>query len=73
MQWKRVKQFLQVFFNIGDCQTTSDGHHGTPNQSMAAAEWAYQVADSAQKQGHILTSQDFTAMFDAALPQILAH
>ena len=73
MQWKRVKQFLQVFFNIGDCQTTSDGHHGTPNQRIAAAEWAYQVANSAQKQGHILTSQAFTAMFDAALPQILAH
>ena len=73
MQWKRVKQFLQVFFNIGDCQTTSDGHHGTPNQRIAAAEWAYGVSNNAQKQGHILTSQAFTGMFDAALPQILAH
>ena len=73
MQWKRVKQFLQVFFNIGDCATTSNGHHGTPNQRMAAAQWAYEVANNAQKQGHILTSQAFTALFDAALPQILAH
>ncbi len=73
MQWKRVKQFLQVFFNIGDCAFTSNGHHGTPNQRMASAQWAYEVANNAQKQGHILTSQEFTAMFDAALPQILAH
>jgi hypothetical protein len=73
MQWKRVKQFLQVFFNIGDCQFTSDGHHGTPTQRMAAAEWAYSVANDAQKQGHILTSQEFTALFEVQLTEILTH
>ncbi len=73
MQWKRVKQFLQVFFNTGDCSFTSNGHHGTPTQRMAAAEWGYSVADNAQKQGHILTSQQFTAMFEAQLPSILLH
>jgi hypothetical protein len=73
MQWKRVRQFLQVFFNVGDCQTTSPGHHGTPNQRMAASEWAYNLANDAQKQGHILSSQEFTALFEAALPQILNH
>lgn len=73
MQWKRVKQFLQVFFNIGDCQFTSDGHHGTPTQRMAAAEWGYSVANDAQKQGHILTAQQFTALFEAQLPSIILH
>ena len=73
MQWKRVKQFLQVFFNIGDCAFTSTGHHGTPTQRMASAEWAYNVANNAQKQGHILTSQQFTALFEAQLPEILMH
>jgi hypothetical protein len=73
MQWKRVKQFLQVFFNIGDCQTTIPGHHGTPNQRMAAAEWAYNLANDAHKQGHILSSEKFTSLFEAALPQILMH
>lgn len=73
MQWKRVKQFLQVFFNIGDCAFTNDGHHGTPTQRMAAAEWAYSVANNAQKQGHILTSQEFTALFEAQLPEIVSH
>jgi hypothetical protein len=73
MQWKRVRQFLQVFFNIGDCQTTSSTHHGTPRQRMASAEWAYNLANDSHKQGHILSSQEFTALFGAALPQILMH
>ncbi|MGN6619176.1 MAG: hypothetical protein ACTHJ5_18515 [Ilyomonas sp.] len=73
MQWKRVKQFLQVFFNIGDCQFNDVGHHGTPAQRMAAAEWAYSVADNAQKQGHILSSRQFVQLFEAAYPSILAH
>jgi hypothetical protein len=71
MQWKRVKQFLQVFFNLGDCYFESYNHHGTPTQRMAAAEWGYQLADNAQKQGHILTAQKFVKLFDAALPKIV--
>ncbi len=73
MQWKRVKQFLQVFFNIGDCSFSSDGHHGTPTQRMAAAEWGYSVADNAKKQGHILTAQEFTALFEAQLPVFITR
>ena len=71
MQWKRVKQFLQVFLNIGDCAFTSTNHHGTPTQRMAAAEWGYSVADNAQKQGHILSAEEFVALFDAQLPYIV--
>ena len=71
MQWKRVQQFLQVFFNIGDCSFKSDNHHGTPTQRMAAAEWAYNLANDAQKQGHILSAQEFAVLFDAQLPQLI--
>jgi hypothetical protein len=73
MQWKRVKEFLQVFFNIGDCQFASIQHHGTPTQRMAAAEFGYQTANNAQKQGHIMSSADFIALFDAALPAIVSN
>lgn len=73
MQWKRVQQFLAVFFNIGDCSVNSSGHHGTPAQRMASAQWGYSVADDAQKQGHILTAQEFTTRFEAQLPAILAN
>jgi len=71
MQWKRVQQFLQVFFNIGDCGFTNEGHHGTPTQRMAAAEWGYNLANNAQKQGHILTSQEFARLFEAQLPELV--
>lgn len=73
MQWKRVQQFLQVFYNIGDCGFTSEGHHGTPTQRMAAAEWGYSVANNAQKQGHILTAQQFAALFEAQLPSLITQ
>jgi hypothetical protein len=71
MQWKRVQLFLNVFFNIGDCSFTSAGHHGTPTQRMAAAKWGYEVANAAQKQGHILTAQEFTSKFEAQLPRLI--
>jgi hypothetical protein len=73
MQWKRVQKFLEVFFNLGDCSFDNDGHHGTPTQRMAAARFGYTVANEAQKQGHILTAQQFTALFEAALPGIIAQ
>ena len=73
MQWKRVQQFLNVFFNIGDCSFDSDGHHGTPAERMAAAQWGYTVANKAQKQGHILTSQQFAALFSKQLPVLVAR
>ncbi|SHO64883.1 hypothetical protein [Algoriphagus zhangzhouensis] len=72
MQWKRVQQFLEVFFAIGDCGFESYGHHGTPIQRMAAAEWGYELADQAQKQGHIMDPLEFATLFDAALPELVA-
>ena len=71
MQWKRVQLFLEVFFNIGDCSFDSDGHHGTPLQRMATAEWAYQLADDARKQGKILSSEEFISIFDEKLPELI--
>jgi hypothetical protein len=72
MNQKRVAQFLQVFFQIGDCSFTNPGHHGTPNQRMRAAQFGFAVADRAQKQGHILSSEAFHDLFVAAYPGIVA-
>jgi hypothetical protein len=72
MNRKRVEQFLEVFFQIGDCGFTSDGHHGTPNQRMAAAQFGFDVADDAQKQGHILTSEQFHDLFVAEYSELIA-
>lgn len=72
MNRKRVAQFLEVFYQIGDCGFADAGHHGTPNQRMAAARFGFEVADQAQKQGHILTSEQFHALFVAEYPALVA-
>jgi hypothetical protein len=72
MNQKRVREFLEVFFQIGDCAFTDPGHHGTPNQRLAAATFGFNIADQAQKQGHILTSAEFHALFVAQYPTIVA-
>ena len=68
----RVAEFLQVFFNVGDCQFTNPGHHGTPAQRMRAAEFGFDVADQAHKQGHILTASEFHALFTANYESFVA-
>ena len=72
MNRKRVEQFHDVFFQIGDCSFKSDGHHGTPNQRRAAAAFGFQLAADAQRQGQILTSDAFHDLFVAAYPTIIA-
>ena len=72
MNKHRVAKFLNAFFQLGDCAFTNPGHHGTPNQRMRAAEFGFDVADQAQKQGHILTSEQFKQLFDEAYPDLVA-
>jgi hypothetical protein len=72
MKRQRVEQFLQVFFQIGDCAFSNPGHHGTPNQRMAAARFGFDVADQARKNGHILTSEQFHALFVAKYQELVA-
>ena len=56
--WKRVVEFNELFFNIGDCQFTSPGHHGTPAQRMRAAEAGYEFAQSLKAKGKLLTADE---------------
>jgi hypothetical protein len=72
LRQQRVAQFLEVFYQIGDCGFTSGGHHGTPNQRMRAAEFGFRVANEAQKQGHIMGSKEFHDLFVAELPNLIA-
>ena len=69
---KRVVQAQQAFYDVGDCQFTSPGHHGTPLQRDRAAQWGVDLADSARKQGHVLPSLTVAQLFDAALPGLVA-
>jgi hypothetical protein len=72
MNRKRVAEFLEVFFNVGDCAFDNPGHHGTPNLRMKAANFGFDVAAQAHKQGHILTADQFHALFVAAYSDIVA-
>ncbi|HYD51249.1 MAG TPA: hypothetical protein VEA99_01430 [Gemmatimonadaceae bacterium] len=72
MNKHRVAEFLQIFLEIGDCSFTSSGHHGTPNQRMAAARFGFDVADQARPQGHILSPAAFHALFLAKWPELIA-
>jgi hypothetical protein len=72
MNRKRVAQFLETSYQAGDCGFDDPGHHGTPNQRRRAAAFGFEIAARAQKQGHILTSEQFHDLFVAAYPGIVA-
>ena len=69
--WKRIEEFLDLSFTLGDCSTTSPLHHGTPAQRMRASRLGYELAMAAQKKGHILTPEEVHQAFVQALPEIL--
>jgi hypothetical protein len=69
---KRVEQFLQIFFQIGDCAFNTPTHHGTPNQRMAAARFGFDVAHEAERKGRIMPSAEFHDLFVQAYPSLVA-
>ena len=69
--WKRVEDFMELFFNIGDCSFDSPGHHGTPLQRMEATRLGFELARSAQKNGHILDADVVHAVFLSSLEDIV--
>lgn len=71
MNAKRVEQFFQVFYNIGDCGFSDPGHHGTFNQRLSASKFGFKVADDTQKNGHIMAIEEFYAEFNKAYNDIL--
>lgn len=72
MNRKRVEQFLAVFFQIGDCAFADPGHHGTPNQRLAAARFGFELAAMAQKQGQVMQAEKVQMAFILAYPGIVA-
>lgn len=69
--WKRVQDFLDLFFNIGDCYFDDPGHHGTPSQRMEASKLGYELAKGAHKKGHILTMDEVHEAFLISLDDIV--
>jgi hypothetical protein len=69
--WKNAAQYFTLFFNIGDCNFSSPGHHGTPNQRLAAARLGWLIAQETFPKGHILSAHEVHALFLAALDDII--
>ena len=69
--WKRVKDFLELFFNIGDCSFENDGHHGTPTQRMESSRLGYELANGTKKKGKILSQEEVHNAFVAVLDDIV--
>ncbi|WP_394161288.1 M48 family metalloprotease [Galactobacter valiniphilus] len=63
---------VKLAFNIGDCDATADGHHGTPVQRQASALWAQGLAESQKKNGHVFSAESIRIKFNKALPELLA-
>ena len=72
MQAKNFADVMTSAFVVGDCAFASPGHHGTPDQRDAAAEWGGDVSASAHKQGHILSAAEMLSRFEAVLPELVA-
>tara|TARA_R110002020_G_scaffold259768_2_gene473801 strand:- start:148537 stop:149643 length:1107 start_codon:yes stop_codon:yes gene_type:complete len=70
--WKRVQDFLELYFNIGDCSFTSSGHHGTPEQRMRSAEAGYELASSTFPKGKILSPDEVHELFLESLDDIVS-
>lgn len=68
---KRALDAFEQSFIAGDCGFDSPGHHGTPNQRLAAAEWGASVAQE-RPRGHIESAVSVVERFDAELPIIIA-
>ncbi|MEV7232542.1 hypothetical protein AB0N06_00640 [Streptomyces sp. NPDC051020] len=68
---KRVLASEQSFYEVGDCGFDNPGHHGTPNQRLAASSWAASVVNDAANQGHVLPSLTFAGQFDAKLSDLV--
>jgi hypothetical protein len=72
LNWRRTRQLLKTFYNLGDCLFDNPAHHGTPNQRMRAADWANETADRARPPYRVLPTLTFARLFDRKLPDLVA-
>jgi hypothetical protein len=71
--WKSAAEFFELFYNIGDCSFISTGHHGTPNQRLAASRLGWIIAQETKPMGHILSANQVHTLFITALNNILEN
>lgn len=70
---KKVLTAAKTMYNVGDCNTTSTGHHGTPAERYATSVWAANEANSEMPVNTVAGSVEFGERIRAALPEIIAN
>ena len=68
--WSEEVDFYQLFFQIGDCEFQDEGHHGTPQQRMAAARMGYTIAKTGAATAP-LSQAEVLALFDTLVDEII--
>ncbi|WBQ02496.1 hypothetical protein [Kribbella sp. CA-293567] len=71
LRWSRVQQYLETFYDLGDCGFDAEGHHGTPNQRRRAATWGLTLATVTFVPRYVLPTVTFGKLFDKVLPQLV--
>lgn len=46
MASEEISNIHEIAFSVGDCETSNDGHHGTPQQRRCASRWGASIAGS---------------------------
>jgi hypothetical protein len=72
LRWTRMRQFLRIYYDLGDCAFASDQHHGTPIQRLRAADWGHDMAVHARPPSRVLPSATFARLFEKKLPSFVA-
>jgi hypothetical protein len=69
---QQMSAYFQTLFNLGDYQFNSPGHHGTPNQRLAAGATGLSVAQQLLSTGQRLSYADLHFLFDQEVNRITA-
>lgn len=67
----RIVDAVLSFGDGGDCAFDEAGHHGTPNQRIAAASWGIALAQTTRPQSRVLPTARAVSLFRADLPRLL--
>ena len=68
----KVLKVGKSFYAVGDCSFDSPGHHGTPNQRLAASSWGAAEVAYSENPNKVLPSLRLATKFEKILPQLLA-
>lgn len=69
---RRLSEVYKAAYLVGDCAFDDAGHHGTPNQREASAQWGAEMASASRKRHKVLPAETMLQLFDAKLPALIA-